>query len=104
MHYLDVGALHRRYPGVRCDGIHFFSWHDLLLMEEEPYECRPSVGLWDGTVLEALEAVGLVRRCGCTTWHVQQPSRATHEQPPNSSCTPRVPQHVVVRRSGGRVL
>lgn len=80
--YLDAGALHRRYPGVRCDGVHFFSWHDSSspreldpsVVEVDAYECHPSAGLWDGLVLDALEAAGLVRRCGCTTWHLQPPT------------------------------
>ena len=77
--YLDVGALHARYAGVRCDGVHFFSWHDQVsaaadhrawphLAGDARYVCQPSVGVWDGLVLQALEASGLVERCSCTSW------------------------------------
>ena len=67
--YLDVGALHARYMGVRCDGTHFFSWHDRTSpreagLEEEEYECHPSSGVWDGLVLDALAASLACRAAG----------------------------------------
>ena len=94
VHYLDHGALGARYAGVRCDGTHFFSWHQSKPGEE--YDCQPSTGLWDGLVLDALASTGHVRRCSCTMWQAVSapPPRAGHAAAAAETCT----------RSAGRPL
>ena len=87
--YLDTHELYARYPGVRCDGMHFMS--DFASFSEprlnvgrdeqgvrekgppshEPrtqHDCYSSAAVWDWYLLRALQAAGLYERVSLNHW------------------------------------
>ena len=77
--YLDTQEMYSRYPGVRCDGIHFAS--DFAAFEpasaveasaasgsRPPHACHGSPAVWDWYLLHALEAAGLYEQVAPGRW------------------------------------
>ena len=69
--YLDTHEIYSRYPGVRCDGMHFasdFATFDGGLASTRPHACHGSPALWDWYLLNALEAAGLYDQIAPDHW------------------------------------
>jgi hypothetical protein len=86
--YFDTQEVYARYPGVRCDGIHFASdfatFADVPAAEgsvveastasaangstRPPHACHGSPAVWDWYLLRALEAAGLYEQVAPGRW------------------------------------
>uniref|UniRef100_A0A7S2C6B2 Uncharacterized protein n=1 Tax=Haptolina brevifila TaxID=156173 RepID=A0A7S2C6B2_9EUKA len=101
VHYFDVDAVWRRYPGVRCDGMHFASefanfsaygeqmkagfsgeyamvtWGSAEharqgLKSNHKLDCSKSSAVYVIPLLHALEEAGLVQCVGRWSWRVDK--------------------------------
>jgi len=61
VHYLDLGAVTRRFPGIRCDGIHYGSQYKYAYpAQQRVVVCESSKAVYDPLILAALEKSGLL--------------------------------------------